>query len=149
MTHPIDQTFAPMFKTWGWIFVDETLHYCHDSLSTLHNVVSIKISHGDINTKHVMWVIATNDEYYYVFIGWGYVILEERNNAFISPKISSTFAFQEGRFCLTSDVESLVYPLSYVCGKISVLPIWVLIECAIKDKNIIGMNMCEWILAIF
>jgi hypothetical protein len=73
----------------------------------------------------------------------GYVILEKRNNPSISPKFSSTYALQEGRFCPTSDAKSLVYPLFFVCGRINVLPIWVLIEFASKDKNIIRMSICE------
>jgi hypothetical protein len=30
-----------------------------------------------------MWVVAIDAEYYYVLIGWGYLILEERDNPFI------------------------------------------------------------------
>jgi hypothetical protein len=64
-----------------------------------------------------MWVVAVDDEYYYVLIGWGYVILEERDKPFIFPKKISTFALQERRLCLAFDVESLVYPfLLYVGG---------------------------------
>jgi hypothetical protein len=32
----------------------------------------------DINTKHVMWVVVDDDKYYYVMIGWGYVVLEKK-----------------------------------------------------------------------
>jgi hypothetical protein len=56
-----------------------------------------------------MHVVVANDKYYYVLTYWGHVILEERDNPSISPKFSSTSALQEGRLCLASNAESLVY----------------------------------------
>jgi hypothetical protein len=58
--------FASMFEIRGWIFADEALHCCHDCLSTLCNAILIGILHKDINTEHVMWVVAVDDKYYYV-----------------------------------------------------------------------------------
>jgi hypothetical protein len=40
-----------------------------------------------------MQVAVANDEYYFVLTDWGHVVLEERDNPFISPKFSSTFTF--------------------------------------------------------
>jgi len=31
----------------------------------------------------------------------------------------------------------------FLCGRIIILPIWVLTESATKDKNIVRMNLCE------
>jgi hypothetical protein len=39
-----------------------------------------------------MQVAIANDKYYYVVTYWGHVILEEKDNLFISPKFSSTSA---------------------------------------------------------
>jgi hypothetical protein len=91
----------------------------------------------------VIHVAVVNDKYYHVLTYWGLVILEERDNLSISPKFSSTSTLQEGRLCLASNVESLVYLLFLVCGRTIVLSIWVLIEYANKDKNIIKTSMCE------
>ncbi len=82
-----------------------------------------------------MHVVVANDKYYYVLTYWVHAILEERNNPSISPKFSSMFAFKEGRLCLASNVESLVY--LFICGRTIVIPIWVLIEYTNKDKNIV------------
>jgi hypothetical protein len=51
-------------------------------------------------------------------------------------------------FCFASNVKSLMYPLFFVCGRISVLPIWVLTKYTNKDKSIIGTSLCEWILTL-
>ncbi len=69
--------------------------------------------------------------------------MEKKDNPYISPKFSSTFAFQEGRLYLTSDAKSLVHLFFFVCGKIIVLPVRVLTEYASKDESIIKMNLCE------
>jgi hypothetical protein len=117
MTHPVDQTLVLVFEIQGWIFVDETLCCCHDCLFVLHNAIPIRIRHMEINTQHVMQVAAIDDNYYYVITNWGYVVLEEKDIPFISPKISSTSALQEGRLCLAFDAKSLVYPFFlYVRG---------------------------------
>jgi hypothetical protein len=65
----------------------------------------------------------------------------KKDNPFISPKFSSTFAFQKGKLCPTSNVESLVFLLFFACVKIITLLVWVLIEYASKDKNIVRMNL--------
>ncbi len=143
VTHPINQMIISMFEIGGWIFVNETLCCCHNYLSTLCNAILVGVQHRVINIEHVMWVVAIDDEYYCVIIGWGYVVLQERDNPCIFPKFSSTFTLQEKRLCLTSSAEGLVYPFFLVCGRISVLPIWVLIEFVSKDKNIIKMSICE------
>jgi hypothetical protein len=47
-----------------------------------------------------MWVPANDDKYYYVLIGWGYVILEERNNLSIYPKKNPHLPFKKECFVL-------------------------------------------------
>jgi hypothetical protein len=78
VTHPIDQTLVSMFETRGNFFANEAFRCCHDCLFVLHNVVLVMIWYMDINTKHVMWVVVDDDKYYYVMIGWGYVVLEKK-----------------------------------------------------------------------
>jgi len=90
-----------------------------------------------------MHIVVAIDKYYYILTDWGHVILEGRDNPSIFQKISSTSTLQEGRLCHASDVESLVYLLSFVCGRTIVLQVWVLTKFASKDKNIVRMSLCE------
>jgi len=73
----------------------------------------------------------------------GVCYIGRKKQPFYLSKKKSTFALQEGMLCFASNVKSLMYPLSFVCGRISILPIWVLTEFTNKDKNIIGTSLCE------
>ncbi|KAL0346099.1 UNVERIFIED_CONTAM: hypothetical protein Sradi_4441200 [Sesamum radiatum] len=53
---------------------------------------------------------------YYVLIGWGHAILEERDRPALNLHFSSTSALQEGKLCSASDAESLVYMLYFCSG---------------------------------
>ncbi|CBI32858.3 unnamed protein product, partial [Vitis vinifera] len=53
---------------------------------------------------------------YFVIIGWGHAILEERDRPAMNLHFSSTYALQEGKLCSASDAESLVYLLYFSCG---------------------------------
>jgi hypothetical protein len=75
----------------------------------------------DINTKHVMQVATTDDEYSYVITNWGYIVLEEKDILYFSKNFFHTCP-SRGRFCLTFDTKSLVYPF-FLCGKNIVFPI--------------------------
>jgi hypothetical protein len=99
--------------------------------------------HGDINIEHVMWVVAIDDEYYYVLIDWGYVVLNKIHDHSIFQKKSSTSILQEGRLFPTFNVESLVYLFFFVCRRTFVLSILILIESTSKDKSIVRMSLCE------
>jgi hypothetical protein len=65
----------------------------------------------------------------------------KEENCFISRKTNSTFAFQKGKLYHTSNAESLVFLLFFVCVKTIVLLIWVPIEYATKDKSIIKVSL--------
>ncbi|KAK8597269.1 hypothetical protein V6N12_065741 [Hibiscus sabdariffa] len=53
---------------------------------------------------------------YFVLIGWGHAILEDRDRPAMNLHFSSTYALQEGKLCSASDAESLVYMLYFACG---------------------------------
>jgi len=53
---------------------------------------------------------------YFVLIGWGHAILEDRDRPAMNLHFSSTYALQEGKLCSASDAESLVYMLYYSSG---------------------------------
>lgn len=53
---------------------------------------------------------------YFVLVGWGHAILEERDRPAMNLHFSSTYALQEGKLCSASDAESLVYLLYFSSG---------------------------------
>ncbi|KAK9129073.1 hypothetical protein Syun_017870 [Stephania yunnanensis] len=95
---------------------DEALRCCHDCLSALSTAASAGIRHGDIRPENVIRVSSAFRQPYYVLIGWGHAILEERDRPAMNLHYSSTYALQEGKLCSASDAESLVYLLYFSSG---------------------------------
>ncbi len=96
-------------------------------------VCSVGIQHGDISPEHVMRFVVANGEYDYILTDWGHAVLEERYSPAISPEFSSTSALHEGRLCLASDAESLIYLLSFVSG--CAIPEFDSMEGALRWRN--------------
>ncbi|KAL0316695.1 UNVERIFIED_CONTAM: hypothetical protein Sradi_5547700 [Sesamum radiatum] len=95
---------------------DEAIRCCHDCLSALSATASAGIRHGDIRPENVICVKCGMGRPYYVLIGWGHAILEERDRPALNLHFSSTSALQEGKLCSASDAESLVYMLYFCSG---------------------------------
>ncbi|KAI3847652.1 hypothetical protein MKW92_042369 [Papaver armeniacum] len=98
-----DQRFGP----------DEALRCCHDCLSALSTASSAGIRHGDIRPENVIRVSSGVRHPYYVLIGWGHAIIEDRDRPTMNLHFSSTYALQEGKLCSASDAESLIYLLYF------------------------------------
>lgn len=119
VTSPIGETVASMVSG-GKFGVDEAIKCCHDCLSALSTASSAGIRHGDIRPENVICVRSGVRLPYFVLIGWGHAILEDRDRPAMNLHFSSTYALQEGKLCSASDAESLVYLLYFSSG--GVLP---------------------------
>lgn len=115
VTTPVGETVADMVNG-GRFDSEEALRCCHDCLSALSAAASAGIRHGDIRPENVICVRSGVRRPYFVLIGWGHAILEDRDRPALNLHFSSTFALQEGKLCSASDAESLVYMLYYATG---------------------------------
>lgn len=125
VTSPVGETVADMVNE-GRFGPEDALRCCHDCLSALSAASSCSgasgggIRHGDIRPENVICVRSSSP--YYVLIGWGHAILEDRDRPAMNLHYSSTYALQEGKLCSASDAESLVYMLYFCCGGGGALP---------------------------
>lgn len=115
VTSPVGETVANMVSD-GRFSLDEAIRCCHDCLSALSSASSAGIRHGDIRPENVIYVTSGMRHPYFVLIGWGHAILEDRDRPALNLHFSSTYALQEGKLCSASDAESLVYMLYFSCG---------------------------------
>lgn len=115
VTSPVGRTVADMVKA-GQFGADEAIKCCHDCLSALSTSASSGIRHGDIRPENIICVNPGLRQPYFVLIGWGHAILEERDRPALNLHFSSTSALQEGKLCSASDAESLVYMLYFCSG---------------------------------
>ncbi|KAL6988574.1 hypothetical protein U1Q18_014326 [Sarracenia purpurea var. burkii] len=116
VTCPVGKTVADMVRN-GQFGSDEAIRCCHDCLSALSTAASAGIRHGDIRPENIICVRSgLSQPPYYVLIGWGHAVLEERDRPAMNLHFSSTYALQEGKLCSASDAESLVYLLYFSTG---------------------------------
>lgn len=115
VTSPVGKTVADMVRS-SQFGLNETIRCCHDCLSALSTAASAGIRHGDIRPENIICVRSGFRQPYYVLIGWGHAILEERDRPAMNLHFSSTHALQEGKLCSASDAESLVYLLYFSTG---------------------------------
>lgn len=119
VTSPVGETVADLINE-GRFGMEEAIRCCHDCLSALSIAASAGIRHGDIKPENVICVRSSMRHPFFVLIGWGRAILEDRDRPAMNLHYSSTYALQEGKLCSASDAESLVYMLYISCG--GVLP---------------------------
>ncbi|XP_055807341.1 uncharacterized protein LOC129876060 isoform X2 [Solanum dulcamara] len=115
VTTSVGITVADMVRV-GQFGKDEAISCCHDCLSALSAAASAGIRHGDLRPENVIFVTPGVGKPYFVLVGWGHAILEERDRAAMNLHFSSTYALQEGKLCSASDAESLVYLLYFSSG---------------------------------
>nr|GEU58018.1 hypothetical protein [Tanacetum cinerariifolium] len=116
LTSPVGKTVADMVRL-GQFGLDEAIKCCHDCLSALSSASSAGIRHGDIRPENIIYVTSSvSHQPYFVLVGWGHAILEERDRPVMNLHFSSTYALQEGKLCSASDAESLVYLLYFSSG---------------------------------
>uniref|UniRef100_A0A0V0IGU8 Uncharacterized protein n=1 Tax=Solanum chacoense TaxID=4108 RepID=A0A0V0IGU8_SOLCH len=95
---------------------DEAIRCCHDCLSALSAAASAGFGHGDLRPENVIFVTPCVGQPYFVLVGWGHALLEERDRPAMNLHFSSTYALEEGKLCSASDAESLVYMLYFSSG---------------------------------
>lgn len=115
VTSPVGETVSEMVRI-GRFGIDEALKCCHDILTALSITASSGIRHGNIRPENVICVASSSRSPFYVLIGWGHAVLEDRDRPSMDLLFSSTSVLQEGRLCAASDAESLIYLLYYLCG---------------------------------
>ncbi|GMH08093.1 hypothetical protein Nepgr_009933 [Nepenthes gracilis] len=115
VTSPVGEPVADMVRS-GRFGSDEAIKCCHDCLSALATAASAGIRHGDLRPENVICVTSGVRHPYFVLIGWGHAVLEERDRPAMNLHFSSTYALQEGKLCSASDAESLVYMLYFSSG---------------------------------
>ncbi|XP_058079767.1 uncharacterized protein LOC131227972 isoform X2 [Magnolia sinica] len=115
VTSPVGESVADMVRD-GLFGSDEALKCCHDCLTALSTAASAGIRHGDIRPENVIRVSSSTKYPYYVVIGWGHAVLEDRDRPAMNLHFSSTYALQEGKLCSASDAESLIYMLYFSTG---------------------------------
>ncbi|KVH95044.1 Protein kinase-like domain-containing protein [Cynara cardunculus var. scolymus] len=116
VTTPVGKTVAEMVNL-GQFGPDEAIRCCQDCLSALSTAASAGIRHGDIRPENIICVTSgVIPQPYFVLVGWGHAILEERDRPAMNLHFSSTYALQEGKLCSASDAESLVYLLYFSSG---------------------------------
>ncbi|XP_020671831.1 uncharacterized protein LOC110091887 [Dendrobium catenatum] len=114
-TSPYGETVSYMVRN-GLFGPDEALRCCHDCLSAIAAASSVGIRHGDICPESIIYVISNVKRPFFVLIGWGHAVLEEKDRPSMNLYFSSTYALQEGKLCAASDAESLIYLLYFSCG---------------------------------
>lgn len=118
VTLPVGETVSNLIR--GGLFgVEEALKCCHDCLAAISAASSVGVRHGDIRPENVIRVTSGSRIPFFVLIGWGHAILEDRDRPSMNLFYSSTFALQEGKLCAASDAESLIYLLYFSCGGVS------------------------------
>ncbi|KAG9144668.1 hypothetical protein Leryth_024128 [Lithospermum erythrorhizon] len=115
VTTPVGRTVADMVRN-GDFGTKEAIRCCHDCLSALSSAASAGIRHGDIRPESIIYVTSGVGQHYFLLIGWGHAILEERDRPVLNLHFSSTSALEEGKLCSASDAESLVYMLNFFAG---------------------------------
>jgi hypothetical protein len=133
VTSPVGQTVSNLIRN-GLFGVEEALRCCHDCLSSLAAAASAGVRHSDIRPENVIRVSNGSGDPYFVLIGWGHAILEDRERPVMNLFFSSTFALQEGKLCAASDAESLIYLLYFSCG--GVCPELDSVESALQWREI-------------
>ncbi|KAL3819646.1 hypothetical protein ACJIZ3_005551 [Penstemon smallii] len=133
VTSPVGRTVAEMVRT-GQFGPNEAIKCCHDCLSALSATASAGIRHGDIRPENVIYVTSGVSQPYYVLIGWGHAILEERDRPVLNLHFSSTSALTDGKLFSASDAESLVYMLYFSSG--GDLPVLDSVEGALQWREV-------------
>ncbi|KAL9240749.1 hypothetical protein vseg_014933 [Gypsophila vaccaria] len=95
---------------------EEVIKCCHDCLAALSTAAGSGIRHGNIKPENVIRVSSGVGDHYFVLIGWGHAVMEERDRPAMNLHFSSTYALQQGKLCSASDAESVVYMLYYCSG---------------------------------
>ncbi|KAI6691720.1 hypothetical protein NL676_019430 [Syzygium grande] len=118
VTRPVGEPLSSIVARNGPFAAKEAVRCCRDCLAALRNVAMANIQHGDISSENVIRVTDAHGSgvKLNILTSWGRAVLEERDSPGINLQFSSSYALQHGKLCPSSDAESLVYLLFFICG---------------------------------
>ncbi|KAI4336506.1 hypothetical protein L6164_015027 [Bauhinia variegata] len=119
VTCPVGDPLCFIVSNEGPFSADEAIRCCRDCLSALRSAAAANVQHGDICPENIIRVIekqGARNQFIYVPISWGRAVLEDRDSPAINLHFSSSHALQHGKLCPSSDAESIVYLLFFICG---------------------------------
>lgn len=120
VTSPVGEPLSSIVARDGCFSPEEAVRCCRDCLAALRSAAMANVQHGDICPENIIRVVdvpcAARNSSMYVPISWGRSVLEDRDSPAINLQFSSSHALQHGKLCPSSDAESLVYLILFVCG---------------------------------
>ncbi|CAL5365874.1 unnamed protein product [Camellia sinensis] len=116
VTYPVGEPLSSTVARDGSFSSAEVLRCCRDCLAALRNAKTANVQHGDICPENIIRFVGTAGSFLYIPISWGRAVLEEKDSPGINLQFSSAHALQHGKLCPSSDAESLVYLLFFLCG---------------------------------
>ncbi|XP_027179234.1 uncharacterized protein LOC113778145 [Coffea eugenioides] len=117
VTYPVGETLSSILAYHGPFSAEEATRCCRDCLAALRSAKMANIQHGDICPENIICVSdSTRGSCLYVLVSWGRAILEDRDSPAINIQFSSAHALQNAKLCPSSDAESLIYLIYFICG---------------------------------
>lgn len=118
VTSPVGESLSTIVARDGPFSSEEAIRCCRDCLAALRSAALANVQHGDICPENILCVVNTQgamNNFLYVPISWGRAVLEDRDSPAINLQFSSSHALQHGKLCPSSDAESLIYLLFFIC----------------------------------
>lgn len=116
ITCPVGEPLSSIIAHDGPISAEEATRCCRDCLAALRSAKMANILHGEIRPENIIRIFDERARSIFVLISWGHAVLEDRDSPALNLQFSSAHALQHGKLCPSSDVESLIYLIYYVCG---------------------------------
>ncbi|KAK9937239.1 hypothetical protein M0R45_014042 [Rubus argutus] len=119
VTSPVGEPVSYVVSQEGPLSVEEAIRCCRDCLAALRSAAMANVQHGDLCPENIIRVVGvqgSRNSVLYVPISWGRAVLEDRDSPAINLQFSSSHALQHGKLCPSSDAESLVYLMLFMCG---------------------------------
>lgn len=119
VTSPVGEPVSYVVSQEGPLSVEEAIRCCRDCLAALRSAAMANVQHGDLCPENIIRVVGVQgarNNVLYVPISWGRAVLEDRDSPAINLQFSSSHALQHGKLCPSSDAESLVYLMLFMCG---------------------------------
>ncbi|CAN1286983.1 hypothetical protein LINPERPRIM_LOCUS19471 [Linum perenne] len=120
VTSPLGEPLSFIVARDGPFRSEEAIRCCRDCLAALGSAASANVQHGDICPENIVRVLdrqgSSRQRFVYMATSWGRAVLEEKDSTAINLQFSSSYALQHGKLCPSSDAESLVYLLLFICG---------------------------------
>ncbi|KAL3813145.1 hypothetical protein ACJIZ3_014413 [Penstemon smallii] len=113
---PVGEQISSIVTHDGPFSAEEATRCCRDCLLALRSAKVANIMHGDIIPENILRIIDDRHVSLFVLVSWGRAVLEDRDSPALNLRFSSAHALENGKLCPSSDVESLVYLIYFVCG---------------------------------